>query len=86
MPCVVCWCYVVHTTSKQQGKATRLLCSYPQVVDGLVDNSISVDFVVDKFGDGVGRYKTFARTLPLKTPIIIKHFIMQKCVFYAILV
>lgn len=29
--------------------------SYTQVVDGLVDNSISVDFVVDKFGDGVER-------------------------------
>lgn len=42
-------------TSKQQGKATRLHGSYAQVVDGLVDNSISVDFVVDKFCDGVGK-------------------------------
>ena len=41
--------------------------------------------VVDKFLVGWCGYKTFARTLPLKTPRIRKHFIMQKCVFYTVL-
>ena len=75
----------VSATSKQQGKARRVLGSYTQAVDKPVDKFDTVDFGCGLSG-GVGGcgYKTFARTLPLKTPRIRKHFIMQKCVFYTV--
>ena len=46
--------YTASATSTQ-GKARCLYSSYAQVVDKSVDKFISVDFVVDKFWDGVGK-------------------------------
>ena len=76
--------YTASATSAQQGKVTRLYSGYIQVVDNSVDNFISVDFVVDKFLGLVGRQNTRSALYPSKTPMVIKHFIMQKCVFYTV--
>lgn len=54
MSCVVAMWYAPQAQqASKQGKAMRLHGGYTQAVDGLVDNSISVDFVVDKFCEGV---------------------------------
>ena len=55
MSCARAMVYTASATSKQQGKATCLYSSYAQVVDNSVDKFISVDFVVDKFWEGVGK-------------------------------
>ena len=47
--------YTASATSTQASKATRAHGRYIQAVDKLVDNFVCVDFVVDKFCEGVGK-------------------------------
>ena len=64
--CVGAMVYTASATSTQ-GKARCLYSSYTQVVDKSVDKFISVDFVVDKFWDGVDKANHELHALPPKT-------------------
>lgn len=55
MSCARAMVYTASATSKQQGKVRRVYGSYTQAVDKPVDKFVRVDFVVDKFWDGVGK-------------------------------
>ena len=63
--------YATSTTSKRQGRTTRLYSSYTQGVDGVVDNSYFGVWVVDKLG-WVEKEQTFAHALPKpRTPVLL---------------